>query len=571
MLDVLRKNGIGVIIGSVILTTLDAIKPQWGKGPKKKRANEQPTNMEQFKQEQEIEKEQALKSGKNVNATKMKDLTAFQKARLTTEEIYNNIFNGANMTVNTWFNLIGASTMAAGGATSNSSVFIVAAMLVSPIMGPLLGITFGYRIADWDLIKLGFINECKMATTCFLVGFLVAVFIGTASVDTYNWPTDVMMAKGQAFSLVVSIIVSAAAGCILGIGVTSGGVNALVGTAISAGLLPPLVNAGMLIAYGSFYCEKAKKSDLVEMGVYNVLFYVTHVITIVIVANIMFALKAVDKRFKDDDVSFDDIPSLAAHRENLRKRGIDPDDKSVLGILTPHLLIEKLKDTADKAKNLKVSDITSGVMHVAEELKNKTQTAAHILSAGIIPDSEHHEVKHHWAQTAQDESEILEEHTDISSGTYNPIQGSTRPSTVPPVMIDHTADVITHTSKFKIGDRVTDGDGKNATVRYIGPIKDAKVQIESTIWIGVEWEAAGRGRNDGSCKDKFGTIHRYFSCSDGMGSFMSEPKLWPMAKRKFADETYAIEEGVATLPQEFELGQLDRQKGTGPTEDWENV
>jgi uncharacterized membrane protein len=36
-------------------------------------------------------------------------------------------------------NLIGASFIAAGGLSTNTTVFIVAAMLVSPIMGPILG------------------------------------------------------------------------------------------------------------------------------------------------------------------------------------------------------------------------------------------------------------------------------------------------------------------------------------------------------------------------------------------------------------------------------------------------
>lgn len=43
------------------------------------------------------------------------------------------------MNVNTWLNLVGASMMAAGGLASNAVVYIVAAMLVSPIMGPILG------------------------------------------------------------------------------------------------------------------------------------------------------------------------------------------------------------------------------------------------------------------------------------------------------------------------------------------------------------------------------------------------------------------------------------------------
>lgn len=66
-----------------------------------------------------------------------------------------------------------------------------------------------------------------------------------------------MMNEGQAFNLIISIVVSAAAGTVLGVSLTSTGGNALVGTAISAGLLPPIVNAGNFHVFTSIYhgCE----------------------------------------------------------------------------------------------------------------------------------------------------------------------------------------------------------------------------------------------------------------------------------------------------------------------------
>lgn len=138
----------------------------------------------------------------------------FQKARLTTEEIYNNIMTVSTMTVNTWVNLIGASVIAVGGLASNANVFIVASMLVSPIMGPILGMTFGYRIADWQLFKTGVVNEFKMATVAFLVGAFCGFMIGMVG-KTYSWPTSAMQTDGQAFSLIVSVLVSAAVGAVL--------------------------------------------------------------------------------------------------------------------------------------------------------------------------------------------------------------------------------------------------------------------------------------------------------------------------------------------------------------------
>lgn len=180
------------------------------------------------------------------------------KARLTTEELFNNISNQANMNINTWMNLIGASTIAAGGLATNVTVFIVASMLVSPIMGPILGMTFGYRVSDWPLFKTGFINEVKMALVAFVTGGLCGLLLGDVG-NTYKWPNSAMMPEGQGFNLVISIVVSAAAGVVLAVSLTSTGGNPLVGTAISAGLLPPIVNAGMLTTYSWAYAAPSAK------------------------------------------------------------------------------------------------------------------------------------------------------------------------------------------------------------------------------------------------------------------------------------------------------------------------
>lgn len=94
--------------------------------------------------------------------------------------------------------------------------------------------TFGYRIADWPLFKTGFINEVKMSVTAYSCGCLFGLVLGHVG-NTYKWPNSAMMPDGQAFNLVISILVSGSAGMVLGVSLTSAGGNALVGTAISAG------------------------------------------------------------------------------------------------------------------------------------------------------------------------------------------------------------------------------------------------------------------------------------------------------------------------------------------------
>ncbi|MFX8727597.1 hypothetical protein ABTM60_20170, partial [Acinetobacter baumannii] len=41
----------------------------------------------------------------------------------------------------------------------------------------------------------------------------------------------------------------------------------------------------------------------------------------------------------------------------------------------------------------------------------------------------------------------------------------------------------------------------------------------------MEWDDKTRGKHDGSCLDEAGTVHRYFKCDFGAGSFIKPNKL----------------------------------------------
>ena len=49
--------------------------------------------------------------------------------------------------------------IAAVGLVTNSSVTVVASMLVSPLMGPILAVTFGAKIRDLEMVTRGVRNE----------------------------------------------------------------------------------------------------------------------------------------------------------------------------------------------------------------------------------------------------------------------------------------------------------------------------------------------------------------------------------------------------------------------------
>lgn len=51
-------------------------------------------------------------------------------------------------------------------------------MLVSPIMGPVVGLAYGMTIHDWKLVRLSFRNEIISLVFCITIGVIIGVFCG---------------------------------------------------------------------------------------------------------------------------------------------------------------------------------------------------------------------------------------------------------------------------------------------------------------------------------------------------------------------------------------------------------
>lgn len=66
-----------------------------------------------------------------------------------------------------------ASMLAAFGLLENSTVIIVASMLVSPLMNPILGFVFGLSVRDHSLWRRGLRNEIIGLIICLTCGFIL--------------------------------------------------------------------------------------------------------------------------------------------------------------------------------------------------------------------------------------------------------------------------------------------------------------------------------------------------------------------------------------------------------------
>ncbi len=150
-------------------------------------------------------------------------------------------FKGSNLWV-----LIFAIFIASLGLNMNSTAVIIGAMLISPLMGPIMGFGLGLGIADVELVKSAFRNFAIATIVSVLTStiyFLLTPFSEAQSeLLARTTPTiyDVLIAF---FGGLAGIVASS----------TKSKGNVIPGVAIATALMPPLCTAGYGLASGQFY------------------------------------------------------------------------------------------------------------------------------------------------------------------------------------------------------------------------------------------------------------------------------------------------------------------------------
>lgn len=172
------------------------------------------------------------------------------RAQLNVAAIVDNVKVGATITFDYVIMLVTAAIIAAFGLIEDSSVNLIASMLVSPLMGPIIAAVFGTVIKDRHLQMLGIRNESIAICLVLLSGFCFGLIISAAD-DKWGLGegvTSEMLARCQVHSLKLGVAIAVPSGAAVAISILAENGGGLVGVAISASLLPPSVNAGILWA-----------------------------------------------------------------------------------------------------------------------------------------------------------------------------------------------------------------------------------------------------------------------------------------------------------------------------------
>lgn len=126
--------------------------------------------------------------------------------RLAVEEIYGPVASGASLNFEYIAFIICAAIIAGVGLGTNNAVMIVASMLVSPLMGPILAFTLATNLKDWRLFKQGVMVLCVGIILTFGVGYILGLLAATNNEAPlyWNWPTTEMSSRGKVDAVVCS-------------------------------------------------------------------------------------------------------------------------------------------------------------------------------------------------------------------------------------------------------------------------------------------------------------------------------------------------------------------------------
>lgn len=149
-------------------------------------------------------------------------------------------FHGANLWV-----LIFAIFIASLGLNVNSTAVIIGAMLISPLMGPIIGMGLSVGIDDFDLLKRSVKN--------YLVATVISVITATIyfMISPLSEAQSELLARTSPTLYDVLIAIFGGAAGILAL-CTKGKGNVIPGVAIATALMPPLCTAGYGLAVGQY-------------------------------------------------------------------------------------------------------------------------------------------------------------------------------------------------------------------------------------------------------------------------------------------------------------------------------
>jgi len=179
-----------------------------------------------------------------------------------------------------------SSVIAAFGLLQDSAAVIIGAMLIAPLMTPILGVGLALAQGNVMLLKMAFRSIFYGVGTAFALAALVGVADGLTHPSAIV--SDEMLARG--WPGIIDLLIAFVSGLAVGYAHSRPGlVAALPGVAIAAALVPPIATSGLAFAGGEF-----------ELAYGSFLLFFANMVAIVLAAGLSLWMVGVRKPREKD-------------------------------------------------------------------------------------------------------------------------------------------------------------------------------------------------------------------------------------------------------------------------------
>ena len=165
------------------------------------------------------------------------------ESRVPPEELRQSRINSSKPSLDFLLLLVCAAVIATLGLISNSTAVVIGAMIVAPLMDPILSLAFGLTVADNRLVKRSAITVVIGVLTVVGTSWLLASLLGANEIN----PEITGRTAPNLIDLVIAVAAAVAGAFTLSRDRLS---NSIAGVAIAVALVPPLCVTGIGLSLG---------------------------------------------------------------------------------------------------------------------------------------------------------------------------------------------------------------------------------------------------------------------------------------------------------------------------------
>eukprot|EP00127_Corallochytrium_limacisporum_P006902 Clim_evm17s237 gene=Clim_evmTU17s237 len=340
----------------------------------------EPSKRSNGKKDKKKQKDQLKLGGQGVNKDDiMYNFVSTMQSKLIVEQVAEGVLASAVPTFDYFALAVVASLISTFGLLFDSAVIVVAAMLVSPLMGPIMSYTFGWVIRSDIMVSTGWRSELIGMAVCLVTGWIVGIFYQLfvhSYVDELPY-TDQISSRGTWQALVQGVCIAIPSGAGVALSLLKNNQSSLVGVAISASLLPPIVNSGLLYSYAmigpNLFTITRTRGEYVVAASYSLALAFINVLLIVAVAAATFKFKQVAPFPGKSEFWKTDVNAMQQTNAALKDMEYnEPGELQKLAVWAKSFVTRK-SDVTDHAHEMEVGSIKFDQDHNSQSIMSAGQ------------------------------------------------------------------------------------------------------------------------------------------------------------------------------------------------------